>query len=183
MKMFEKQRINLLLDETQRLNVTKHNEEVRKNREILKRLIDTICFLAKQELSFRGHNEQKDSLNKGNYLEILELLRSYDPVLDNHLKNAIVFRGTSPDIQNDLIKAISDVLIQHIKNEMSNCSDIAIMLDETSDIALESQLSCGFRYVVKGKVIERFVGFTNVTSNKTANALFDHVQSVVNEFN
>src|SRR5436190_21115412 len=91
MKMFEKQRINLLLDETQRLKFTKHKEEVRKNREILKILIDAICFLAKQELPFRGHNEQKDSLNKGDYLEILELLRSYDPVLDNHLKMQLYF--------------------------------------------------------------------------------------------
>lgn len=62
-----------------------------------------LCFLAKQELPFRGHNESSTYLNRGNYLELLELIRQHDPIIDNHLKESTVFRGTSSAIQNDII--------------------------------------------------------------------------------
>ena len=39
------------------LNVSFHNSKVKENREILKILIDGACFLAKQELVFRGNDE------------------------------------------------------------------------------------------------------------------------------
>lgn len=37
-------------------------------------MIHVVCFWDKQELTFRGHREYNESLNKGNYLELLELL-------------------------------------------------------------------------------------------------------------
>jgi hypothetical protein len=33
---------------------------------------NAVLFLGKQEMPFRGHNESSDSLNKGNYRELLE---------------------------------------------------------------------------------------------------------------
>jgi hypothetical protein len=56
---------------------------VRRNREILSRLIDAVFFLAKQELSFRGRDGAAKSLNKENYVEFLLYTADYDPVLDN----------------------------------------------------------------------------------------------------
>jgi hypothetical protein len=47
---------------------------VKKNREVLGRLINVTCFLEKQELAFRGHDESSTSLNKGNYIELIFLL-------------------------------------------------------------------------------------------------------------
>jgi hypothetical protein len=64
---FGKQRVDEILDKTLKVNNSRHNQKVKKNREILKRLIDITCFLAKQELPFRGHDEGESSLNKGNY--------------------------------------------------------------------------------------------------------------------
>ena len=54
-------------------------------REILKRLLDVTMFLAKQNLPFRGHRENMLSENKGNFLQLIELLSKYDPVLREHL--------------------------------------------------------------------------------------------------
>lgn len=51
------------------------NEEVKKNFLILKRMIDALCFLPKQELCLRVHDESSISINKSNYLELLELIR------------------------------------------------------------------------------------------------------------
>ena len=44
----------------------------------LNALIETIRFLSKQGLPFRGHDEYEDSDNRGNFLEVLELLASFN---------------------------------------------------------------------------------------------------------
>lgn len=85
---------------------TEHNKRVKKNREVFKRLVDVTCFLAKQELAFRGHNETETSLNRGNYIETLNLLKSYDFILQDHFETATVFKGTSSAIQNDVINVM-----------------------------------------------------------------------------
>ncbi|KAJ4444935.1 hypothetical protein ANN_06734 [Periplaneta americana] len=127
-------RIDTQLDQQLKSDVARHNEMVKKNREILKRLIDATCFLAMQELPFRGHGESEDSLNKGNYIELLHLLSNYDTTLREHLESSTTFKGTSNRIQNDLITAISGVLMESIKNDISMAQHVAIILDETSDV-------------------------------------------------
>lgn len=59
--------IDVLLSEQKRLAVIDHNNKVKMNREILKRLIDITVVLSRQELAFRGHGETEDSVNKGNF--------------------------------------------------------------------------------------------------------------------
>ncbi|KAJ4433006.1 hypothetical protein ANN_15263 [Periplaneta americana] len=140
-KSFGSSRIDVQLDSQLRVSVEQHNEMVRKNREILKRLIDTVCFLAMHELSFRGHCESEEAVNKGVYLGALNYLAKYDLTLSHLLQTSTTFRGTSNRIQNDLILAVSDVVMDNIKQELSKTSFVAIMLDETSDIMNASQLS------------------------------------------
>lgn len=60
---FSKSRIDLQLDEQQRVHMSTHNELVTLNRDILKRLIDTVCLLAKLEAPSQGHDESNNSLN------------------------------------------------------------------------------------------------------------------------
>jgi hypothetical protein len=130
---FGNTRIDLQLDEQHRIQVSRHNELVTHNRDILKRLIDSVCHLAKLEAPFRGHDESSTSLNKGHYLELLSLIGSYDNLLKSHLDTATVFRGTSNRIQNDLIEAFGEVVLDKIKEEVKNASFVAILLDETTD--------------------------------------------------
>lgn len=46
------------LSETNRTNILKHNQEVRKNREIILKNIDCIKFCGQYELPLRGHDEK-----------------------------------------------------------------------------------------------------------------------------
>lgn len=180
---FGRTRIDHQLSEQKRICDLLHNEKVKKNRRVLRRLIDATCYLAKQELPFRGHDESSDSKNKGNYVEFLEVLREYDSLLDNHLKEATVFRGTSPLIQNDLICAVGGVVEDAILEEVSKANFVAILLDETSDVINKSQLSSVLRYVNdNGEVRERFLFFSDVSSDKSAPALFQHVNKVMEDF-
>ena len=85
----------------------------------MKRLIDSARYVAKQKLPLRGHEEFESLLNGGNYVELLNLLREYDPLLDKHLESSALFIGTSPHVQNDIAKALSEVIVNYIKKEIS----------------------------------------------------------------
>ena len=65
--------LNILYLQVPRSLALLHNEKVSKNRKILGRLIDVVWFLAFQELPLRGHYEDENSANRGNYLELLSL--------------------------------------------------------------------------------------------------------------
>ena len=52
-------RIETQLCEPKRKDILLHNEKVKKKRDILKRLINAACFLAKQDLAFQGNEETK----------------------------------------------------------------------------------------------------------------------------
>ena len=182
-RMFGQQRSDTLINGQQKSEVNRHNEQVKKNRKILKRIIDAMLYLTKQGLPLRGHDESHSSTNRGNYIELLNLLREYDPLLNEHLNTSPVFQGTFPiDVQNDIVKAMSHVIMCYIKKEISSASFVAVILDETSDIMSKSQLSTVLRFVQGGKVYERFVGFTDVSADRTALGLFRHVVRVVEDF-
>ena len=58
-----------------------------------------IRYLAKQSLAFRGHNEEIDSNNRGNFIELCEIwLAKYDSSFKLKFQN--YFNSTSSDIQN-----------------------------------------------------------------------------------
>lgn len=58
------QRIEHMLDSNFRSSIIKHNELVKKNREIIKILIDVVCYLACQEQALN----KKKLCNAGNFL-------------------------------------------------------------------------------------------------------------------
>jgi len=74
------------------------------------------------------------SLNKGNYIELIHLL-GYDERSANHLSTATTFKGKSNRIQNGLINSVADGMFEEIKHVITSASFVAILLDETTDIA------------------------------------------------
>ena len=180
LKTFGKTRIDLLVDEQKNQNVTRHNQQVSENREILERLIDTICFIGSQEIALRGNDESQKSENKGNYVELINLIAKYDSKLAAHLAKDSVFKGTSNHIQNDLIKSIADVLRDFIDLEIQNAPFLSVMLDEATDIKKKSQLSLVFRYVdKKGVAKERFYKFWDVSDDRTAAAISNKLIEII----
>ncbi|XP_046855171.1 zinc finger MYM-type protein 1-like [Xenia sp. Carnegie-2017] len=180
---FGRTRIDMQLDEQARQHISAHNLMVHKNREVLRRFIDVVCFLGKQELSFRGRVELEESANRGNYVELIKLLSAYDPTLEQHLHTATVFSGLSNRIQNDLIVAVKDVMLKAIKDEVMRSPFVAISLDETSDVKTLSQLTTIVRYVnPDGKAVERFLGFTDLSEDRTAARLKQEVGKTLNEY-
>ncbi|KAL4127519.1 hypothetical protein QTP88_011686 [Uroleucon formosanum] len=162
-----------------------YNENVRLNRLFMEHLIDLVLFLGKQELAFRGHDENSDSLNKGNFRELFDMhiIRCSQEIQNHYNSIKNIFSGMSKSIQNDLISCISEFLINQIKNEIKQCKFYSIQIDDTTDISQKTQCSIIIRYVTdKSELVERFLGFHNVSEDRTAQGSFNLVNSVLHEF-
>ncbi|XP_042235849.1 zinc finger MYM-type protein 1-like isoform X2 [Homarus americanus] len=181
-KTFGKARIDYMLSDQKRVRDNQHNQLVKRNREIMKRYIDTVCYLAKTEQAFRGHDEATSSVNKGNYVEFIDVLSKYDGQLRGFLDNATTFSGLSNLIQNDLIESVSYVMLDEIKKEIQHAKFISVMLEEATDITNLCQLSYVFRYSLDNKVYERFLGFENVSQDRTAEALYTFVTNLMQKY-
>ncbi|KDR18839.1 zinc finger MYM-type protein 1-like [Zootermopsis nevadensis] len=171
------------LSPSYKIDCEKHNEKVKANRYIVSCFIDAICYLAQQELPFRGHLENTESENRGNYLEYLHRRARYDEKLRVHLETSTLLIGTSHDIQNDLIDSISTVMINKIKEEVKQTHFVSIIEDVVVDVSGKSQLSSVLRYVTPdGSVQERFIRFSDVSQDRSAASLSVHVFNLINEF-
>ena len=112
-------------------------------------------MLGSQGLPFRGNDESEESINKGNFLACLGLLKEFDPFLQKHNppSNATY---TSPTSQNEIIECCSQEVTSVIIAEMKNSKIYAIMADEARGVRAE-QLSVCVRYVCEGAVKERLM--------------------------
>lgn len=63
-----------------------HEKEIEGNRHYIKQLARVLSLTARQKIAQRGHKEDVDSPNRGNFLEILELLGDEDNIVKKHLK-------------------------------------------------------------------------------------------------
>ena len=82
-------------------------EQVAQNRHYIRTLAEIILLCSHQEIALCGHREGEESRNRGNFLEILNLIAIHDPVINERLKNGPKnAKYTSPDIQNTLINVM-----------------------------------------------------------------------------
>ncbi|OAF68322.1 hypothetical protein A3Q56_03936 [Intoshia linei] len=65
------------------------------------------------------------------------------------------------------------VIYNEIYNEVECCPFISVEADETTDCAMYAQLSIIIRYVHQSKIIEIFMGFFDVSNDKSALRLAD----------
>ena len=126
-------------------------DEKKRWREILKRIIDVIKLLASQNLALRGHVEQLDSDNPGNFLATLKFLSFYDTLLENHLKNVRENPHSvsylSHDIENEYLSLLAGAVRDKIIKEIKEAKYFGILYDSTPDVSHTEQLSQVIRYV------------------------------------
>ncbi|KAL4148861.1 hypothetical protein QTP88_003006 [Uroleucon formosanum] len=61
------------------------NRIVMEKREIVKVIFETLIYLARQNIAFRGHDESWTSNNQGNFIELIKFISKYNPTLSTHL--------------------------------------------------------------------------------------------------
>lgn len=162
--MLGKINIATQVSEAYKLNIRKFNENVKKNRDILSKIIDCLIFCGKFELPLRGHNEKADSDNPGIFRGLLNFAGKLDENLKVHFENSTVFKANSKTIQNELLDCMLDICRTEISNEIEQAQFLAVMSDDTTDISEKTQEVIVFRYEFNGTIYERFWGFYNPES-------------------
>ncbi|XP_029086538.1 zinc finger MYM-type protein 1 isoform X4 [Monodon monoceros] len=153
-------------DEAVNDSLSNHSKQIEGNKKYLKLIIENILFLGKQCLLLRGNDQSVSSVNKGNFLELLEIRAKDKGEEIFRLTNSQVDFYNSTQIQNDIIEIIKTEMLQDIVNEINVSSAFSIICDETTDNTTKGQFSICVRYPQKtSKAIlikERFLGFIDV---------------------
>ncbi len=137
-------------------------QQIQDNRHYINTIIEVLLYCALQELPLRGHRKGENSINKGNFLELIDVISNHDTVVKNKLhlgpRNAIY---TSHGIQDELIKIIGNKVVQRICEQVKEAGFYSIIADESRDSSKQEQMSLAVRYVdmSDGSVNEHFLTF------------------------
>ena len=123
-------------------------KEKQKWREIFKRILHGIKYLAEQNLALRGHREslQADSdPNVANFFGLMKFLAVFDPVLREHLSfieshpHSISY--LSPGVQNEFIHLMVSHVPKNLTEKIKKAKYYSLIFDSTPDQAHREQVS------------------------------------------
>ncbi|XP_072147483.1 uncharacterized protein [Setaria viridis] len=140
------------------------DEDLRLYKKRLTYSLICIKFLLHQGLAFRGHDENKESSNRGNFIELLKFLAGNSDEVNKYVLNNAPGNCTltSPKIQKQIIHCCAIETRKKIIEELGD-EPYAILADESSDISHKEQLALCLRYVDKlGRPCEHFIGVVHV---------------------
>lgn len=133
----------------------KHRSMIRKEkehwREVLKRIINGIKYLAEHNIAFRGSNCKLYEPNNGNFLGLIEMMATFDPVMQEHVRrirsSEIHDHYLGANIQNELIKLLSEKVKEKNVMDIKAAKYFSVLLDCTPDLSHQEQLSLVIRFV------------------------------------
>jgi len=122
-------------------------------------------MLTFQGVAFKGWDESVDSTNRENFLEILNLIVSYNEqiaeVIAKAPKNASY---TSPMIQKEILHIFSTKVKETIRKEIGNAK-FCIIVDEARDESMKEQMAIVLRFVDKDDFVrEHIFGLVHVSN-------------------
>ncbi|XP_073051217.1 uncharacterized protein [Primulina eburnea] len=135
-----------------------------------------------QGCGFRGHDESVDYKNRGNYIELINLLGRMNPkigsILEKAAKNA---KCTSTEIQREILKIITGIVRDKIREEIGE-TKFCILVDEAIDESNKEQMAINLRYVDRdGFIRERFFEVFHI-KNTSALTLKKEICNVFNQY-
>ncbi|XP_039303482.1 zinc finger MYM-type protein 1-like [Solenopsis invicta] len=165
---------------------SQYNTEMGYWKDVLKKIVGVIKFLASRGFAFRGDNQTIGSQSNGNYLGCLELLSQFDPFLSEHIKkygNAGkgISSYLSANICNEFINAMGKQVLHKILTELKTAKYYSISVDSTPDYSHIDQMTFIVRYIKDGTPVERFLAFTPIKEHK-AEYLSETVQTFLDKY-
>ncbi|XP_008178672.1 zinc finger MYM-type protein 1-like [Acyrthosiphon pisum] len=156
-----------------------HARLISENRRYMKSIILSVRMLAIQGSAFRGHRENEESLNRGNFIDVMNLIASFDDTVYKKLNGPKNARYLHHSIQTEVVHIMANkMVLNKISYEINFVSCFSIMADETKDITNTEQLSIVIRYYYQDEIKERFLGFTPL-KKLDANSLFLHIKNLL----
>ncbi|XP_057788934.1 uncharacterized protein LOC131005850 [Salvia miltiorrhiza] len=127
-------------------------------------LLDVTRFLLKQGLPFHGHDESVGSLNRGNFVELLEWYVQRNPDISKVLSPSAPENDqmTTLETQKQFVHACASEVALAIVNDIGD-KIFTLLVDGAQDISMKEQMGIVLRYVnIEGCVIERFLAIVHV---------------------
>ena len=123
---------------------TAHSMEKALNREMLRRIMQNLRFLARQGLAVRGSNGGEDS----NFTQLLRLRANDCPAVTGWMDKK-TNKYTSGDIQNELLQIMALSLLRDVTASIKNshCGWYTVMADECTDVSNKEQFVICIRWV------------------------------------
>ena len=141
------------------------------NREMLRVILSSIRFLARQGLALRGRYKSGDNSELGgeidsNFVQLLKTRAEDNPLIISWMEKSRD-KFMSPDVQNEILSIMSHFVQREIASAVSG-QWFTIMVDETTDQSnLEHMVFC-VRYVdFNLEVHEEFVGLYSLDTQQT----------------
>ena len=133
----------------------------------------------------RSHDEIASSDNPGIFGGLVNLVASLECVLEEHLKTATVFKGTSETVQNELLDCVLSVLRDCFLEDLKTADYLAIQADETTDTATHCQRVHVLRYIDSLNKVQQcfyaFIKLPNVTADIVATAVLERLKTILPE--
>lgn len=160
--------------------------ETERWKQVFFRIVQCVKFLAKQCIAFRGDTQRLNDPNNGNFLQLIETIATFDPIMSDHLlrhsqcPKAKGIHYLSSDIQNDILSALATCITDAILAQVRQSRYYSIIVDCTPDLSHKEQLSIILRYVHFSKdssqfeILEKFLTFAEVL-DKTGKGISDLV--------
>jgi len=145
-----------------------HKVVVAENWEYAEKVAEIVLFLARQGLAVRGHDESRDSMNRGNFLELCSLFGKYDKKFADRLQNSSCL--ISHESQNELLTIAAEQLISTVADEVRSVGFFCVIADEARSFR-DEQLAVCVRYAVDLEVRERFVAFVDCSECRDAEGI------------
>jgi len=140
------------------------------NRRCLAKIIESLQYLARQGIAFRGDDDKES-----NFIQLLKL-RAKD---DKDLANWLSSKGdkyTSHDIQNELIGIMANQVVRDLVGEIKN-NYFSLICDEYTDVDNKEQLTFCLRWIDENiEAHEDFIGFyqiSNIEADTITSAIKD----------
>ena len=100
-------------------------------------ILQTVVFLARQCLAFRGHDEEE-----GNFRQLLQLRSGDSPVLARYFAKDSKTKWLPPEIQNNMISAIGSSVLGQVVETIVKNGYFSIIMDEITDLSRVELFLC-----------------------------------------
>ena len=138
-----------------------HIKLVQENRRYIRAVIEALRYTCCQNIAQRGHRENSDSLNRGNFIELLSMLNNFDEIIQKKLESCPSnAKYIHHDIQSEIINIMAGMITSEISEEVKDAEYFALLVDETKDVSKTEQLSIVVCYLHNDDIYEIFLGFT-----------------------
>jgi hypothetical protein len=156
---------------------------------VLLRIIAIVKNLGKNNLAFRGNNEKIYQENNGNFLNLIEKIAKFDPVMQEYIQHSkdgeIHNHYLGHNIQDELIHLLATEIKNNIIKKIKDAKYFSIMLDCTPDPSHQEQMSLILRCVDIStntiKIDDHFIEFIKI-EDTTGKCILNEIINVIKDF-